>query len=306
MTDTAPVEAPEVARLALAAAPALGRLPLRQPALFRRGSAIREIAAEPANGLLLMRALAMEVAHPKVGAGVQEHSTFRAAAIRRGWSTMDAAVRLVFGDGDIPKRAAEHIYRVHDHIYGELPEGAGPWQEGDPYTAHDATLLLWVWATLVDTSEVTFTRWVRPWRPGEADTYYADMAAFARFFGIPADLIPPDRTAFAEYFEGVLASAQLGATPTSRLVAHDVLFFDAWYAPSALLRPGRVLSIGLLDPRVREALDLHLSASDERLFHRLDDLLKRTYHRLPGIRTRLPDLYLLFRRPTLALFDRAR
>lgn len=299
------LEVPAQARRALDAAPVLGHLQRDVVAPFHRGSAIREIVAEPVNGLLLMRALVMEVAHPKVGAGVQEHSAFRVEAIRRGWSTMDAALRLVFGEGDVPRRAAEHIYRVHDHVYGELPDAAEPWEEGAPYTAHDATLLLWVWATLVDCTEVSFTRWVRPWKPGEADAYYADMAAFARFFGIPADLIPPDRAAFGEYLEGVLAGAQLGVTPTSRLVAHDVVEFNAWYAPSALLRPGRVLSVGLLDPRLREALDLYLSASDERLFRRLDAMLKQTYHRLPGIRTRLPDLYLLVRRPTLALFDRS-
>jgi uncharacterized protein (DUF2236 family) len=305
VSNTVPAEVSASARRALDAAPALGRLAPEAPAPFHRGSTIRQVVGEPVIGLLLMRALAMEVAHPKVGAGVQDHSRFRVESIRRGWSTLDAGLRLVFGDGDVPRHAAEQIYRVHDHIFGSLPDASEPWSAGDPYTAHDATLLLWVWATLVDTSEVAFTRWVRPWAPGEAEAYYADMVAFARFFGIPADLIPPDRAAFSEYFEDVLANAQLGATPTSRLVAHDVVFFDKWYAPAALLRPGRVLSVGLLDPRLRDALDVHLSPSDERLFDRLDALLQRTYHRLPAARTRLPDLYLLLRRPSLALFDRA-
>jgi uncharacterized protein (DUF2236 family) len=305
MSSAVHAEVPAAARRALDAAPALGQLTPGAPAPFHHGSTIRQVAGEPVVGMLLMRALAMEVAHPKVGAGVQEHSRFRVESIRRGWSTLDAGLRLVFGNGDIPRRAAEQVYRVHDHIFGSLPAPSEPWSEGDPYTAHDATLLLWVWATLVDTSEVAFTRWVRPWEPGEADAYYADMVAFARFFGIPASLIPPDRAAFSEYFEDVLANAHLGATATSKLVAHDVVYFDKWYAPAALLRPGRVLSVGLLDPRLRDALDVHLSPSDERLFKRLDALLKRTYHRLPAARTRLPDLYLLLRRPSLALFARA-
>jgi uncharacterized protein (DUF2236 family) len=51
---------------------------------------------------------------------------------------------------------------------------------GAAYTAHDAALLTWVWATLVDSAEVAYTRWVGPLAPAEADAYYADMVAFAR------------------------------------------------------------------------------------------------------------------------------
>jgi uncharacterized protein (DUF2236 family) len=253
---------------------------------------IRQVVGEPVMALLVQRALVMEVAHTKVGAAVADHSRFRQQPIGRLWATSDAAMRLVFGDGRIPMDAAQQIYRFHDHINGSLPGG-------ESYTAHDASLLLWVWATLVDTCDVAFTRWVHPYGPGEADAFYSDMCAFARFFGIPDDLVPPDRVAFASYLEGVLAGDSLGRTETSRGVVGDILWFRRWFAPAPLLRPLRVLAVGTLDPRLAQRLGLALDADDQRLFDRLDGGLARQYGRLPAARTRLPSLYLAVRRLTL-------
>ena len=120
----------------------------------------------------------MEVAHPSVAAAVADHSRFQQQPVHRLWATSDAAMRLVFGQGDEPMGAARQVYRFHDHINGSTGE--------EHYTAHDASLLLWVWATLVDSCDVAFCRWVRPYRPGEADSFYRDMCTFARFFGIPS------------------------------------------------------------------------------------------------------------------------
>lgn len=117
----------------------------------------------------------MCVAHTKVGAAVDHHSRFRQRPLTRLWVTADAALRVVFGSGRVPVEAATQIYRTHDRIHGSVEEPApADASGGGRYTAHDADLLLWVWATLVDSCEVAFTRWVRPWQPGEADAYYDD------------------------------------------------------------------------------------------------------------------------------------
>ncbi len=177
--------------------PPLGALDPDAPTPFGRASLLRRVVAEPVVALMIQRALVMDVAHPLVAAGVEEHSRFRSQPWRRAWITVDAALRLVFGDTRTAAAAARQIYATHDHIHGTLAEGTGPFEAGAAYTAHDASLLAWVWATLVDSAEVAYTRWVGPFTPAEADEYYADMVAFARFVGIPAGLLPADRPAFA-------------------------------------------------------------------------------------------------------------
>ena len=272
---------------------------------FHTRSVIRMVAGEPAVGLGFARALVMCVAHTKVGAAVDHHSRFRQRPLTRLWVTADAAVRLVFGAGRVPVEVATQIYRTHDRIHGSVEEPApADASRGGRYTAHDVDLLLWVWATLVDSCEVAFTRWVRPWQPGEADAYYDDMCTFARFFGIPHERIPPDRHHFAAYLERMLDDDEVGSSHTSRTVAADLVWFSRWYAP--VFRPLRVAAIGTLDSRLAQRLGLHLSPSDKRFQLRLDTVLGRFYHHLPGWRRNVPYLYLAFREPTIALPSRLR
>jgi uncharacterized protein (DUF2236 family) len=264
------------------------------------------VVAEPVTALMIQRALVMDVAHPKVAAGVEDHSQFRSRPWRRAWVTMDAAVRLVFGPTPTARAAARQIYATHDHIHGSLPEGAGPWRPGAAYSAHDASLLTWVWATLVDSAEVAYSRYVGPFSPAEADTYYADMVAFARFVGIPAGLLPADRTAFASYLEAMMAGDLLGSAGVSRLLARHILWFDHRSVPAPVVRVGRVLALTTLDPRLRRRLDLRLDAGDERFAARLDQTLRSHYPRLPRARASVPRLYVLLRRPTVGLAPRLR
>ena len=278
-----------------AAPPAVrGRLEPGAPTPLGPQSLVRAIAAEPVTTLLVQRALVMEVAHPKVAAGVDHHSGFRRLPVRRAWVTADAALRLVFGDSAVARGAAAQIYRTHDRIQGELADGR-------PYTAHDASLLLWVWATLVDTAEVAFTRWVRPFGAGEAERFYEEMVAMGRFLGIPVGLLPADRPAFAGYLESVLESPGLGSDRTSQEMARQVLWFRHWTVPPAAVRVERALALRTLDPRLLGRLQIEPSAADARLGERLDGVLSSWYRRLPAARRWGPPAYVAFRRRQMAL-----
>ena len=244
----------------------------------------------------------MEVAHAKIGAGVTHHSLFRARPFTRAWSTADVGLRLVWGSPTVARAAANQVYRFHDHVHGDLPEPNPAWPHGSAYTAHDASLLLWVWATLFDATQVAQARWIRPLDDAEADALYRDFVAFAGFFGIPAAIIPADRAEFARYFEGVIDGDELMPTATSAAMVREVLWFRHWNVPSAAVRPARVMAIGTLDPRIRQRFGLELSARDQRLFDRIDRLLVRWYRYRPArLFQRLPALYVSLRRPTIGL-----
>ena len=272
----------------------LGSLDPAAPNPFGPGSIIRPVVGEPIVYLLYPRALVMDVAHGSVGTAVADHSRFRRQPLRRLWATTDAAIRLVFGEGQEPMGAARQIYRFHDGIHGPVAvDGA---RDIGRYTAHDASLLLWVWATLVDSCDVAFTRWVRPYHPEEAESFYQDMCAFARFFGIPAVMIPPDRHAFASYLDRMLDDRRLGASATSARVARDILWLRPWFVAPTASSAVRILNIGTLDPRLARRLDLCLTAAERQRFDRFDGLLRRHYSRLPARRTSAAYGYLNLRR----------
>ena len=304
----------------MTAAPVRGALDPEAPAPFGPRSIVRAMVAEPVTALLVQRALVMEVAHPKVAAAVVHHSHFQRRPLSRAWVTADAALRLVFGDATVARAAVRQIYGVHDRINGTLDgAGAGPGTEegarrggadGAPadqsYDAHDASLLLWVWATLVDTTETAFTRWVRPLEPLEADVFYAEMRGFARFLGIPDELLPAGRGAFSRYVRAVLAGDGVGTSERSRALACQVLWFEHRVVPSPIVRLERVLALATLDRDLLERLGLHPDPADTALGHRVDAWLRAYYRHIPRSPRVLPSLYVLVRRPSIGLGRRLR
>jgi uncharacterized protein (DUF2236 family) len=319
------VRAPSYDRTMSVPPPVLGALDPQAPLPFGRHSVVRAVVAEPVTALLVQRALVMDVAHPSVATAVAHHSHFRSRPLTRAWVTVDAALRLVFGDEHTARGAARQIYGVHDHISGTFPgnvddgdAGSGAFTDGShdadvdaahdaaAYTAHDASLLAWVWATLVDTTETAYTRWVRPFEAAEATAFYAEMRSFARFLGIPDALLPPDRFAFSRYLEDMVSGGLPAATEESRSVARQVLWFDHWIVPSPLVRVERVLALSTLDPRILDRLDIAPDAGDAALGHRIDSWLRSYYRRLPRAPRITPGLYVLVRGPSVGLAGRAR
>ncbi len=108
------------------------------------------------------RALLLQVAHPLVAAGVAAHSEFRAHPLRRLWRTLDLMLTLAFADGATALGAVRTIEGVHARVHGVLEAPSGPFPRGTHYDANDPALLLWVYATLVDTALVVYERFVEP------------------------------------------------------------------------------------------------------------------------------------------------
>ena len=194
------------------------------------------------------RALVMQLAHPLVAAGVDEHSDFPARALARLRRTLDLSLALIYGDPAEATGAVESIRAVHDRVVGE----AG----GRAYAAGDPHLLLWVNATLVDTTLVTYERFVRPLSETERARYYEESVEAAAAFGIPRELVPADLHGFRRYLTAILEGNELRATEASRRLVRDVL-----RPPLALpLRPPtailRHLTLALLPERIRSMFGL--------------------------------------------------
>lgn len=227
--------------------------PPPEEGLFRSGSWLRRVSGEP---VLLFgggRALLLEIAHPLVAAGVAEHSSFRSDPFGRLQRTLEAMTAIVFRDRTAALAAARGVERAHRRVTGRLAEAAGRFPAGTSYSGRDPELMLWVWATLVDTAVLIYQRFVGDLDAGARRAYYADHRSVARVLGVPGALVPPTWEDFRAWFDAMLESDSLAVTPTSREIAETVLQPPASVSDARKLR---LITTGLLPPKLREAFGL--------------------------------------------------
>ena len=193
------------------------------------------------------RALLLQLAHPLVAAGVDEHSDFRADPWRRLQGTLRSYLTIVYGTATAARAEIRRLNGLHRSI-----EGAG-------YTARDPDLSLWVHATLVDTTIAAYDAWLEPLSRDQRARYYAETMPIGRAFGVPADLLPPDLDAFEAYVASMLGpDGHVRVSPVARDLAHAVLHPPLGpVLPALAAVPARFYawtlwpSIGLLPASVR-------------------------------------------------------
>lgn len=229
--------------------------------LFGPGSATWRVNGEAAMIVGGGRALVMQVAHPQVGAGVERWSRYKADRWRRLTHTLDTMAAILFADEATALAAAARTRAAHRRIEGRVVEGPSA---GTPYQARDPALILWVWATLVDTSLLVYDGWVEPLSAAEQERYYQEQKRFAEACGVPADACPATLADFRRYVERTVAET-LEATPAAHTVCEIVL--DPLQLPQAAAPLNELLRLptaGLLPPALRERLGIDWSPGRER------------------------------------------
>lgn len=194
------------------------------------------------------RALVLQLAHPMVAAGVADHSDFPARALERLRRTLGLTLATVFGTPQQAEEAAASIRRVHKRVAGARGKRS--------YRATDPRLLLWVNATLVDTTLLVYERFVRPLSERQRLRYYQEANALGPLFGIPDDILPPDLDTFRRYMNDMLAGDELGATDESRRLVRAVLRPPLpvwWRLPTEGVR---LVTLALLPQEIREIFGL--------------------------------------------------
>lgn len=222
--------------------------------LYPEGSITRRVNRE--NVLLLGggRALLMQLAHPKVAAGVDEHSDFRRRPVQRLRRTIRMTMAIVFGDRETALAAARAVNQAHGRV------------RGDGYRALDPDLLLWVHATLVDSALVTYERFVKPLTTRERDEFYQESKLLGGLLGIPLDTFPATYADFSAYVTEMVTSGEVRVGPTARELARLVLRPRLRLLPGPTMIPFEVVTAGLLPPVLREQYELSWSRRQERLF----------------------------------------
>jgi uncharacterized protein (DUF2236 family) len=184
------------------------------------------------------RALLLQVAHPLVAAGVDEHSAFRMDPWGRLIATLRSYLTIVYGSTPAARAEIDRLRVIHERI-----RGAG-------YSAGDPALSMWVHATLIDSTIVAHDAWIEPLDRSRRAAFYAETRPLGRLFGIPEERLPPDIDAFEAYVAAMLGpSGPVHVSPTARDIAATIL--RPPLGPLAAVTPG----LSALAPAAAAALD---------------------------------------------------
>lgn len=248
--------------------------------LYGPGSAMWRVSRESIAFLGGGRAALLQLAHPWVATAVKHHSASEQDLAGRFKRTFDNVFAMVFGDLDEALSAARRVHALHETIEGSLEEALGPWPAGHRYQANDEDALLWVHATLVDTSVLMYETFIAKLSPADKDALWQDTRKFARLFGIPDTHWPADWPAFRAYFDGVVASDVLTVGEASKRLSRFLLT-----PPNRAVAPAwtwyAAITAGLLPERLRSDLGFTWSRRDRVLHRATVAALRLTWRRMP-------------------------
>lgn len=226
------------------------------------------------------RALLMQLAHPKVAAGVSDHSRFRDDPLARLHRTMDIMWSIVFEEEPKARAALQAVNDTHRKVRGAVKEGE-PLPKGAPYDALDPDLLLWVHATLVDSALRAYDLFVKPLSAPEKSQYYTGTKKLAVLFGIPEAIVPVSLEDFDHYMSEMISGDTIVVGPTAHALATEIL-----HPRPLVLKMGGPLSAfvttGLLPERLREAYGLRWNKRREQSFRLLAKIIRQFLPLIPA------------------------
>jgi uncharacterized protein (DUF2236 family) len=170
------------------------------------------------------RALLLQIAHPLVAEGVDQHSDFRADPWARLRATLRSYLRIVYGTTAAARAEIRRLDELHRNVAGPVRDAAARQDHGPRYSARDPELALWVHATLIDSTIVAHDAWIEPLSGARRAGFYEETRAVGRAFGIRDEILPADFAAFERYLATRLApDGPIRVSPTARELARSIL-----------------------------------------------------------------------------------
>lgn len=203
-------------------------------------------------------ALMLQMLHPRVLAGVWDHSNFRQDMLGRLRRTGQFVSGTTFGSTRDADWLIDKVRTIHSHVRGTTPDGSA-------YAADDPELLTWVHVAEVSSFMAAHLRYLNPGLSLAAqDRYYAETAIVAARLG--ARDIPRSTVEIARYLEEM--RPQLLCDQRTREV-HSLL--QNAPAPSRLARPmGNLMmqaGVELLPEWASRMFGIQLTPFKRRLIH---------------------------------------
>lgn len=252
-------------------------------------------------------AILLQVAHPTVGAGVSEHSAFRADPWGRLLRTLDYSYAMVYGGPVLAGEMGRRIREMHKHIKGVRPDGKA-------YHALEPEAYAWVHATLADSIVRGHQLLGSPMSREETEELFAGWRRIGELVGVRGRDLPGSWPDFGDYYDRMVAerlertravdevfeSLASPARPPVRLLpdaAWQILRIPA-------VREVELITVGLLPELLRERFGLRWTRSQE-LRLRVLGATSRAATPLLSARVRnVGPSYLRWRRQAIASADR--
>jgi uncharacterized protein (DUF2236 family) len=234
-------------------------------------SMARRVHGERSVGLLYgQRALLIGALEPLTYTGTMLSTRSADRPFERLARTAKIQETIFLGTRVEADAALAKVHRLHERIEGALPEAAGSHPAGARYSAFDPELMLWTLAVIADSGRAMYETMVRPLDPGEREALWQDYVRFGELFGLPRGEVPGSYLEFSAWWEGKLASPDLGATEHGLEMAPLVAFRQPVPAAARgnIAIQNHVIK-GTLPPRVREIFGIRWTRAHETGFRAL-------------------------------------
>ncbi|WP_327153866.1 oxygenase MpaB family protein [Streptomyces tubercidicus] len=252
------------------------------------GGVLWSLAGDIRMLLTLPAALAMQVAHPAVGAGVDDHSVFRTDPWGRGERSLASLQLWVYG-GEAAAAEGRRLRTLHKTIQGTDAHGRA-------YHALTPAYYAWVHATGYPVFRHAQHYLGRPFTEAQERALYAEWLQVGRVLGIHDRDMPQSIEEFWPYYQKVLDNELEETVVVKELLATDVplpapdrgprwlrlLLALSWpWLRPRFARCRRFVTIGLMPPDARQAIGLEWTDAQERKLRRLGRVVRAVVPVLP-------------------------
>lgn len=233
--------------------------PQRGTEVWRRFGDIRGLG-------LTAHVLAMQVAHPVVGAGVVDHSDYQSDPYGRFNRTYRSITTVVYGGPRRSAAEAERLRTLHRRIRGTD-------EHGRKYHALDPKAYAWVHLTLVKAVADAHAMFGRPMSRTELAVYYAENIRLGLLLGVRGQDMPPSWPEFLAYYDDMvehtlentraLREFLTGLRQPAKPKALDRLPDGQWRRLTApTVRITYLTTVAALPETLRKRCDLHLTPEE--------------------------------------------
>ncbi|MFJ4840886.1 oxygenase MpaB family protein [Streptomyces sp. NPDC088746] len=259
-----------------------------EPAPPPPGGVLWSLAGDIRGLLMLPAALTLQVAHPAVGAGVDDHSVFRTDPWGRGERSLSSLQLWVYG-GEAAAEEGRRLRKLHRTIQGTDTRGRR-------YHALTPANYAWVHATGFPVYQHASRYLVRPLTEAQERALYGEWLQVGRILGIHDRDMPQTIEEFWPYYRAMLADEVEATVVVRELVATDAPVPPPDRGPLALrvvlkalwpvllpplARFRRFITVGLMPPDAREAIGLDWTPDQERRLRRFGAVVRRIVPLLP-------------------------
>ncbi|KAK2809862.1 hypothetical protein FQN50_003503 [Emmonsiellopsis sp. PD_5] len=196
-------------------------------------------------------AILLQIAHPAVGQGVADHSTFTSRAISRAQYTQMYIYTMIFGNDEQKAAVKAWVDKAHSRIVGDGKVS---------YNAKDPELQLWVAATIYAAMVGMYELIYGALPPARAERVYKAFSIMGTSLQLPHDMWPADLKAFRAYWKDMTEN-HLQVSPDAKRVLKEIFHpkgLPLWARPIVTVAMPfvRPVTIEQLPPGVREQFDL--------------------------------------------------